>query len=281
MKVAWVTDSTAFVGNGMEDIHVVPMHISFGDREYLDGVDLTLEGLYEKLEEERVAGKTSQPSIGTFVSLYEKLAKDHDVIFSVHVSSHFSGTYASAVQAADLMKEVFPAIYCVDSKILSYPLTDLIRYGQALDREGVSHEEIKTRLEERAAQSRTFVMVGSLEQLHRSGRMSGLSFFLGSMLHIKPLLTIRDGKLSVDQRVRNHRKGLALMKQRLSAAKVREAFILYGLNREEADDWMEELKGEFPGIHFSPYPLAAVIGIHAGSDTLGISWFDDIGSGKA
>ena len=124
-------------------------------------------------------------------------------------------------------------------------------------------------------------MVGSLEQLHRSGRMSGLSFFLGSILHIKPLLTIRDGKLSVDQRVRNHRKGLALMKQRLSAAKVREAFILYGLNREEADHWMEELKGEFPGIHFSPYPLAAVIGIHAGSDTLGISWFDDIGSGKA
>ncbi|WP_257475074.1 DegV family protein [Bacillus sp. MCCB 382] len=277
MRIAWVTDSTAYVpDSGEHDIFVVPMSIIFGEREYQDGIDLSPEDLFAKLRDLKVEVKTSQPSIGTFKELYEQLSADYDYIFSIHVSSHFSGTFSSAHQAAELLKGTIPNIICIDSKILSNPLTELIHFGQRLHREGKEPHQIQEAIEERITTCETFVMVGSLEQLHKSGRMGGLSFFLGSVLKVKPMLSIEDGKLNVKDKVRSIKKGLSSMSQRLEMAlaekDVRKVSVLHGLNREEATEWMEELQAKYPGIEFGAYPLGAVIGVHAGENTIGISW---------
>ncbi len=147
MKIAWVTDSTAYVPNpsnvNENDIYIVPMNILFGENEYQDGVDLSPEELFSKLKNEKVEVKTSQPSIGTFKELFEQLAEKYDYIFSIHVSSHFSGTYSSAFQASQLLKDIHPNIACIDSKTISNPLTELIMYGQRLQKMDKTPEEIK------------------------------------------------------------------------------------------------------------------------------------------
>ncbi|MCR8846864.1 DegV family protein [Rossellomorea sp. SC111] len=283
MRIAWVTDSTAYVpnqsGNGENDIYVVPMSILFGEKEYMDGVDLSPEELFAKLRNEKVEVKTSQPSIGKFKVLFEQLSRDYDYIFSIHVSSHFSGTFSSAYQAAELLKDTIPNIRCIDSKILSNPLTELIQYGQRLSEEGKDPCQIKEAIEERINSCETYVMVGSLEQLHKSGRMGGLSFFLGSVLKIKPMLSIEDGKLKVEDKVRSIKKGFVSMSHQLDLAlanrNIGKVSVLHGLNREDALEWMEQLRQAYPEIEFGAYPLGAVIGVHAGENTIGISWFSE------
>ncbi|MCA1063098.1 DegV family protein [Rossellomorea sp. AcN35-11] len=283
MRIAWVTDSTAYVpnhsSNEENDIYVVPMNILFGEKEFQDGIDLSPEELFAKLKAEKVEVKTSQPSIGTFKELFEQLSEKYDHIFSIHVSSHFSGTYSSAHQAAELLKETVPNIYCIDSKVISNPLTELILYGQRLWMAGKAPLQIKEAIEERVTTSETYVMVGSLEQLHKSGRMGGLSFFLGSVLKVKPMLAIEDGKLQVKDKVRSISKGLTSMSGQLEKAltvgTVKKVSILHGLNRQEALAWMEKLQEIHPGIEFGAYPLGAVIGVHAGENTIGISWFTE------
>jgi DegV family protein with EDD domain len=282
MKVAWVTDSTAFVDETVKaeitHLYIIPMTILIDDVEYKDGEDLSPEELFEKLRDKKVDVKTSQPAIGTFQSLYTKLSEEFDHIFSIHVSSHFSGTFSSAFQAAQLLKATFPQVTVVDSKIISYPLTELIRYGNQLVKQGKNPDEVKRLIEKRIATSEAYVMVGSLEQLHRSGRMNGLSFFIGSVLNIKPILSIDDGQLSVKEKVRNTNKGFLKMLDYLDDAvaskMIQHVSVLHGLNKEEANEWIQQLKLRYKGIDFNAYPLGAVIGVHAGENTIGISWFD-------
>ncbi len=282
MKVAWVTDSTAFVDETVKaeiaHLYIIPMTILIDDVEYKDGEDLSSEELFEKLRDKKVDVKTSQPAIGTFQSLYTKLSEEFDHIFSIHVSSHFSGTFSSAFQAAQLLKATFPQVTVVDSKIISYPLTELIRYGNQLVKQGKKPDEVKRLIEKRIATSEAYVMVGSLEQLHRSGRMNGLSFFIGSVLNIKPILSINDGQLNVKEKVRNTNKGFLKMLEYLDGAvaskTVQHVSVLHGLNKKEANEWIQQLKLRYKGIAFNAYPLGAVIGVHAGENTIGISWFD-------
>ena len=275
-KIAWVTDSTAYIDEELKnhpDVYQVPMTIVLDDVEYLDGKDLTAEELYEKLKTVKTSPKTSQPPVGVFMELYEKLEKDYDLVFSVLISSKLSGTVASSVQAAQAVK--IP-VTTFDSKILSYPLSSLLKKGIALADQGATIEEIKEKLELIRESNETYVMIGSLEQLHRSGRMSGMQFYLGSMLSIKPIISIEDGALNTKEKVRSDKKAREKIFDYLSHSHekygVKEAYILYGLHKEVADEWQSQLEDKFPDIRFLSCPIGAVIGVHAGEHTIGISW---------
>jgi DegV family protein with EDD domain len=277
LKVAWVTDSTVHnteAINKHPDIYVVPMTILIGDDEYQDGIELTPHELFKTLNSSDKEVKTSQPSIGIFQELYEQLAGSYDRIISIHVSSHFSGTVSSATQAAQLVE--IP-VDVIDSKILSNPLTELILSGIKWLENGIPMEGVIHQLERKIDRAETYVMVGSLEQLHKSGRMNGLSFFIGSVLKIKPILSIEEGKLSVKEKVRSINKGYSRMKDyfddALSRRRIHTVSILYGLNKNDALNWIEEFSVKYPGISFTANPLGAVIGVHVGENTLGISWF--------
>ncbi|MGM0899821.1 MAG: DegV family protein [Bacillota bacterium] len=278
-KIAWVTDSTSVLDEELKnhpDIYFIPLSIILDGESYTDGVDLTVEELYAKLKTSKEPPKTSQPSIGAFKELYDKLSKEYDEIIAVLISKKLSGTIDSSEQASKLLDK---PVTSIDSKILTYPQTALIRKGIALAEEGATVEEIKNRLEEIRDRNETYVLIGSLEQLHRSGRMSSAKFFLGSVLKVKPIISIEDGALEVRDKARSEKKAKEKIFDHFRTAyqknKFNEAWLLYGLHPETANQWKEELEAEFKEIRFSCYPLGAVIGVHAGEDTIGISWYNE------
>ncbi|WP_409270405.1 DegV family protein [Neobacillus sp. SCS-31] len=279
-KTAWVTDSTAFLDEELKnhsDLYTIPLSVILDGEEYADGIDLTAEELYAKLRELKTPPKTSQPSVGAFKELYDKLAENYDQIIAVLLSSKLSGTVSSSEQATQLVE--IP-VTTIDSKILAYPLSALIRKGIELERAGKTVEEIKLELEKHRDENETYVLIGSLEQLHRSGRMSGLQFFLGSMLSITPIISIENGGLETKEKVRNTKKAKEKIEGYLKAAyekhQFKEVYILYGFHEDKALEWQKELEPKFPGLVFRRCPLGATIGVHAGENTLGISWYHNI-----
>ncbi len=279
-KIAWVTDSTAYLDEVLTnhpDVFTVPMTIVLDEKEYKDGIDLTAEELYAKLKHLQVPPKTSQPSVGEFVSLFEKLEGQYDHVFSVLVSAKLSGTVSSSVQASSMVNV---SVTTIDSKILSYPLSRMIKKGMEWVEAGESIEEVEQKLSDLANTNQTLVLIGSLEQLHRSGRMNGLSFFLGSMLNIKPIISIEDGVLQAKEKIRSESKGMekiiTYLRTAIEEYDIKEAYILYGLHDTEARKWHNELCKRFPDVSFDIYPLGATIGVHAGENTIGISWFNSL-----
>jgi DegV family protein with EDD domain len=280
VKTAWVTDSTAYLDEELRnhpDLYTIPLTILLDGEEYSDGIDLTSVQLFEKLKQLKNPPKTSQPSIGAFQALYEQLSKDYDRVVAVLLSGKLSGTVSSSEQAAKLVD--IPVI-TIDSNILTYPMTALLKEGIALLEAGASIESVIDQLERIKKTNETYVLIGSLEQLHRSGRMSGVQFFLGSMLNVKPIISIVDGALSVKEKARSEKKAkekiLAYLRSSFEQHHFKEVYILYGLHQEQASIWENELRKEFPQLGIVGCPLGAVIGVHAGENTIGISWHNGL-----
>lgn len=279
-KIAWVTDSTASLDEELvnhPDLYTVPMSIILDEEEYKDKIDLTPEELFQRLKSLKSPPKTSQPSVGEFKNLYEKLQGEYEEVISILVSSDLSGTVSSSKQASQL---VDIPVTTIDSRILSYPLTVQIKKGMEWLAEGKSVSVIEEKIEKIRETYETYVLVGSLEQLHRSGRMSGMKFILGSMLNVKPIISVANGVLSIKDKARSEKKAKEKIYSYLQSSyekfKFEEVYILYGLHITEALKWKDELESEFPSIRFSCHPLGATIGVHAGEDTIGISWYNDL-----
>jgi DegV family protein with EDD domain len=277
-KIAWVTDSTAFLDEELfhhPDVYVVPMTILIDGMEYVDGKDLTPNQLFEKIKQCKTPPKTSQPSVGAFTKLYQQLAKNYDQVISLLVSAKLSGTVSSSRQAAKL---VSIPVLTIDSKILSYPLSVLIKQSISWNSKGVEgyEEEIHKLIETNEA----YVLVGSLEQLHRSGRMSGLTYVMGSLLNVKPIISVENGLLQMKEKARTMRsakeKIYSYIRKSHHANQLKEIYLLYGLNDALAEEWKQELKREFHDVTINCYPLGSVIGVHAGEHTIGVSWFNGL-----
>ena len=280
VKTAWVTDSTAYLDEELmnhQHLYTIPLTVLLDGEEYSDGIDLTPTELFSRLKNLKNPPLTSQPSVGSFQSLYEQLAKQYDQIVTVLISGKLSGTVSSSRQAATL---VDIPVMTFDSHILTYPMSALIKKGMELIEDGHSLESMIGQLEQIRDTGETYVLIGSLEQLHRGGRMTGLQFFLGSMLKVKPIISIEDGALNVKEKVRGEKKAKEKMLDYFKTAyeqnQFKEVYILYGLHEEQTKEWQSELREQFPDVKIINCPLGAVIGVHAGENTLGISWFNGL-----
>jgi DegV family protein with EDD domain len=280
VKTAWVTDSTAFLDDELRnhpDLYTIPLTILLDGEEFADGVDLTAAELYARLKELKSPPKTSQPAVGVFQELYEKLSKDYDQVAAVLISGKLSGTVSSSEQAAKL---VDIPVKTFDSHILTAPMTVLLKRGIELVEAGHDLDSVIDQLEALKKTNETYVLIGSLEQLHRSGRMSGLQFFLGSMLNVKPIISIEEGALNTKEKVRSDKKAkekiLDYFKSSYEKYKFKEVYLLYGLHLEHTNEWKGELEKLYPELKIICCPLGAVIGVHAGENTLGISWHNGL-----
>ncbi|MEH7117098.1 DegV family protein [Neobacillus vireti] len=280
VKTAWVTDSTAYLDDELRnhpDLYTIPLTVLLDGQEYSDGIDLTPIELFQRLKELKNPPLTSQPSVGSFQSLYEQLSKEYDQIVTVLISGKLSGTVSSSKQAATLVD--IPVI-TFDSHILTYPMSALIKKGMKLVENGHSMDSMLVQLEQIRDTCETYVLVGSLEQLHRGGRMTGLQFFLGSMLSVKPVISIEDGALNVKEKVRGEKRAkekiLDYFRKAYEENPIKEVYLLYGLHQEQAKTWELILNEQYPELKIISCPLGAVIGVHAGENTLGISWFNGL-----
>jgi DegV family protein with EDD domain len=205
-----VTDGAADVAPGWEqeyNIDIIPINIQFGEKTYLQNVDLDTEGFYKLVEETKKIPKTSQPSPHQFMEFYKKIAKPGDTILSIHVTSKLSGTYASAVAAAEELKSTFKVVP-FDSAAGSLAIGFMCREARKMDLAGKSVEQIIKYLEGKRDHVRVLLTLDTLEYARMSGRVGTLSAALASLLKVKPIAVLKDGLLEMVEKVRTRKAAL-------------------------------------------------------------------------
>jgi DegV family protein with EDD domain len=205
-----VTDGAADMPPAWEkefDIQVIPINIRFGEKSYLQNVDLDTPGFYKMVKETGTIPKTSQPSPHQFVEFYKKIAQPGDTIISIHITSVLSGTYASAVQAAEEVKDTYK-VFPIDSAVGSAGIGLMCREIRKMDRAGKSAEEVVKYIEGIRHRVRLVVTLDTLEFAKMSGRVKTLQAALASLLNVKPIAILRDGDLKMAERVRTRKASL-------------------------------------------------------------------------
>lgn len=279
-KIAWVTDSTIFLTDELKnhpDVYVMPLAIIFPDRTFEDGVDLSTEELYSRINSEKEVPKTSQPSVGKFAELYEKLKGEYDHVIAVHISGKLSGTIESSrtgMEMAGVEGEI------VDSKFMSYTITKLVLKGMEFANSGMDYKKIAETLREEALRSEKYVLLGSLDQFYKGGRMSGTQFLLGNLLQIKPIITAtNEGDFHLFQKVRSEKKAINRILELLHNATQRYSInavqIMHGNVEEKAIELKKKLLELYPNFDIIIGEISSTIAVHAGEGTVGIVWHNE------
>ncbi|MCX6035391.1 MAG: DegV family protein, partial [Chloroflexi bacterium] len=189
------------------DIDVIPINIQFGEKTYLQNVDLDSEGFYKLVDETKKIPKTSQPSPHQFMEFYKKLAQEGDTILSIHVTGKLSGTYASAMAAAEELKSMFRVVP-FDSAGGSLGLGFMCREARKMDRAGKSVDQIVKYLEGIRDRVSIIVTLDTLEYARMSGRVGTLSAALASILNVKPIAVLKNGLVDMVEKVRTRKAAL-------------------------------------------------------------------------
>ncbi|MGH2977123.1 MAG: DegV family protein [Gaiellaceae bacterium] len=208
-NTAIVLDSTADLPDAADRFpnwRVVPLYVRFGDESLRDGVDIDSAEFYERLRESSVFPTTSQPTPGDFLARYEELG-GYERIFSLHVSARVSGTFASAEAASAELGD--GRVRVVDTETASASITLLALAIQRRLERGTTDEEIDALVERYRRERGLLFTVDTLEFLQRGGRIGKAAAFAGTLLHVKPILSIRDGEVEPVERVRGERKAFA------------------------------------------------------------------------
>src|SRR5512141_1069625 len=206
-----VTDGAADMPPAWEkefEIEVIPINIRFGDKTYLQNVDLDTAGFYKMVDETKTIPKTAQPSPHQFAEFYKKIARKGDTILSIHVTSKLSGTYASAVQAAEDVKDLF-RVLPLDSMVGSVAIGIMCREARKMERAGKSADEIVEALEHVRGRVRAIFTLDTLEYARMSGRVGAMQAALASLMNVKPITVLKDGVLTMAERVRTRKASVA------------------------------------------------------------------------
>lgn len=211
-KIAWITDTAAQLDESFiqkHNVHILPLSVVFDEGAFKEGVDLTQDAFYKKLNIAKNPPKTSQPAIGEMVALYESLQQQgYDCAIALHVSSGMSGTFGSSQSAAQMVDF---KVYPIDSKIGSYPMIKMIEAGNELITQGHDVEEVVTVINKMTKNTELAFIPVNLKQLHKSGRVSGTQAFLSNLLNIKIIITFEDGKPVMKEKVRAYKRARKIL----------------------------------------------------------------------
>ena len=275
MSIAIVTDSTADLPAQLartRAITVVPLTLNFEGRSLLDGVDIRPSEFYRKLPNATTHPTTSQPSAGRFAETYAELLKDHDEIISIHISEKLSGTYASAVQGADMTDP--KRVHVVDSQLVSMSLGLITLAASEMAAKGGDVATVVSRISEMRDQVQTYFSVATLEFLRRGGRIGRASAMLGSVLQVKPVLCIRDGLVTPLERVRTFDRALNRVVE-LTRDVNRGKGLCVIVGHADAEDDAGRVARELEPVceTLMIQPLGPVVGAHAGPGVVGVGCY--------
>ncbi|MGD8190122.1 DegV family protein [Brevibacillus ginsengisoli] len=278
MPIVILTDSAADIDQSTREslgIEMVPLKVIFGGETYLDGVTIQSEEFFRKLAASDVMPSTSQPSPLEFLEAYKRMADKHgkDVqIICIMLSAALSGTYQSAVIAKTMLEEDID-VTIIDSKKASF-LHGLAAIEAArAAQKGKSKQQVLDLVEQFVKDVQVYFVVDTLEYLQKGGRIGKAQALIGSLLNIKPILTLEpDGQVVPFDKVRGTKKAINRMLEQLKAyageSPVKVA-IVHGNAPEEAQALMERIKGEFTVVEPFIGELGPVISTHVGPGTLG------------
>jgi DegV family protein with EDD domain len=276
MRTAVVTDSTAYIPKELREkfnIHMIPLHVIFGNEVYEEEVDIHPGEFYEEVKTKELP-TTSQPPIGQFVELFERLAKEYDAVISIHLSSGISGTYQGAVTASTMVEgiEVYPFDSEISCMVQGFYAIEAAEWAAR----GRDAAAIMKRLEEMKKSARAYFMVDDLSHLQRGGRLSSAQAFIGSLLQVKPLLHFENKVIVPFEKIRTRKKALKRMVDLLGEDALQggnyQAVIIHANREEEAKEWRTELAAMYPNVDFSIGYFGAVIGTHLGEGSMGMGW---------
>ncbi|MEJ2746838.1 MAG: DegV family protein [Anaerolineae bacterium] len=277
-KVAIVVDSTAFIPPELVekyDIHVIPQILNWEGQSYRDNVDITPEEFYTRLKTAKEMPTTSQPSAGEFHEFFAKLAESYDSILAVLISEHLSGTLASARAARDMMPD-FP-VEIVDSRSTVMGLGFMVLAAAKAVANGADYKEAAEAARALKEKMRIIFVVDTLEFLHRGGRIGGAQRFVGSMLSIKPLLHIDDGRVEPLASVRTKKKAinhmLDLVAEEMKGKSNVHTAVMNAVAPEDAAQIAEQVKQRVNPVEMYITELSPVIGTHAGPGTIGVIYY--------
>jgi len=273
LAVKIVTDSTCdFTPHMAQElgVTVVPLHVIFGDASYRDGVDITAEEFYEMLVKSRQLPTTSAPSVGDFQEVYTRLLDEGHSIVSIHLSGKLSATVRMAQAAADSLKQP-GRIAVVDSQSVSLGIGFAIMEAAAATRSGASLEEARAAAESIPRRLHIQFMVDTLEYLRRGGRIGRARAYLGTILKIKPILSIREGELFPVERVRTRSQGVErIIQGAVRYQDVKMAAVAHSTTPDEAELIRGRLAVAFPHAQVFVARFTPVLGTHGGPGVVGI-----------
>jgi DegV family protein with EDD domain len=231
-RIVFVTDSASDLDPAVAQaagIRVVPLVVSFGDRTYRAGVDLTTAEFWERMTApDAPFPKTAASSPGDFKAIYDGVfAEGADAIVSVHVAGSLSGSIKSAEIARTMLPE--REIHIVDSQGASMAEAILCFMGQELADRGMSASEIADTLSDRAADLRMYVSLETLEYLKKGGRISGAQAAIGTLLSVKPIIAVENGKVETADKPRTRSKSRERCIEMITARPIERIAILHTL----------------------------------------------------
>jgi len=274
-KVRIITDSTADLPLELAErygIIVVPLQVFFGAAGYRDGIDLTKEEFFQRLAVSSALPTTSQPAPADFAAVYRPLLEEGAEAVSIHISSLLSGTVQSAQLAKNMLN--YEQLEIIDSQTVSVILGMIVLGAARAAEAGYSKNEVVALVRRIIADHKIFFMVDTLEYLQRGGRIGKAQAFLGAVMNVKPICTIKDGIVYPQEKVRGRNKALARVVQLLAGAFHNEPVfccMAHGNDYEGLAYAKELVQEHLNCAELLECQLGSVVGTHGGPGIQGIA----------
>ena len=278
MSIRIVTDSAADIADRFRDkIIQIPIMLTFGDKEYIDGVTIDKDSFYRQLETCETFPKTSQPPLTYFEKVYKELQENGDEALVITQTSRGSGTYQSACMVA----KDYPNIHVLDSYNASVGTGVLAEYALQCVEKGMNLQQLIDHLEEKKADIGVFARVDTLKYAVKGGRVSKTAAIAGNILNIKPLITIRDGLVVMAGKARGIKKANKLLMDKVAELGIDYSMPLLlgysGVNEDSLTEFIKMGKSLWEGHldHPDRTQICSSIGCHMGPGSVAIAFFMD------
>jgi len=278
MTVKIVTDSVSDISPAIASelgIIVVPLNVVFGNEIYRDGVDLTTDEFYRKLEQSQILPTTSTPPLQAFIELYDRLAEETDEIMVITISRKLSATGESALKAVESMEKKC-RVEIVDSQWAMMGEGLLVIAAAKAAQAGAKLDELIEQIKRNMSRVEMRLAFDTLEYLKRGGRIGKARALMGSMLGINPILGIKDGEVFPYGRERSRTKAINhLYDFVMGYSRIEELAVEDATTPDEADELVERLGAKFPKERIYRSKVSPVIGTNVGPHVIGVSVLGD------
>lgn len=275
-KVRIVTDSACDIDPGILEargIRVVPLTVHFGPESFKDGYEMRGKAFYDKLRTSEHHPRTSQPSPGDFQKVFEELTSDGSPVVAILLSSALSGTWQAASIAASALEGRKIAV--VDSKAASIGYGLMALEAQDMAERGASFDEVRDAALKMASSHATIFSVDTLDYLLKNGRIGRAQHFVGSLLNMKPVLTLdKDGYVAAVERVRGSSRVIPRMVELLGERLPFGSRVLLGISHADSPEAARTLKEmvlpKYDVARYEETEIGSIIGTHTGPGTLAV-----------
>ena len=271
-SIGIVTDSTADLRPAVQErfgLGMVPLIVNWDGQTFRDKIDLTTADFYQRLRTSKTLPKTGAPSLAAFEAAFREQLKTHDALISVNLASKLSGTYEVARKAAESVDP--QRISVVDSGSVSVCLGWLAELAATLAQQGVAPAEIVKRLEDTRGRLRILALVETLEFLQRGGRIGRAAAMVGTLLSVKPILSVRDGEVAPVERVRTMNGALRrLVELAVALGPVERLGVVDSDAEANATEVERQLRAHHPDLTIDRGELGPVVGTHGGPGVVGV-----------